>query len=50
LTKNKKSILEQKSYPAFQIALEITEQKSWTIQDNVIDSIDLLLKEKFTIT
>ena len=45
-----KSILERKSYPAFQIAIEINEQNLWTIHENVTDSIDLLLRGNFSIT
>ena len=48
--KTQKSILERKSYPAFQIAIEINEQNLWTIHENVTDSIDLLLRDNFTIT
>ena len=48
--KTQKSILERKSYPAFQIAIEIHDQKSWTIHENVTDSIDLLLRGNFAIT
>jgi nucleoside-triphosphatase THEP1 len=39
-----KSILERKAYPAFQIAIEINEQDSWTIHENVLNSIDSLLR------
>jgi hypothetical protein len=39
-----KSILERKAYPAFQIAIEINDQNSWTIHENVQNSIDLLLR------
>jgi len=39
-----KSILERKAYPAFQIAIEINDQKSWIIHENVQNSIDLLLR------
>ena len=45
-----KSIIERKAYPAFQIAIEINEQNSWTIHENVADSIDQLLRGNFTIT
>lgn len=45
-----KSILERKSYPAFQIAIEINEQNSWTIHEDVKDSIDLLLRGNFGIS
>ncbi len=47
--KTQKSILERKTYPAFSIALEINNQNSWTIYENVQESIDLLLHEKFRI-
>nr|YP_009497365.1 hypothetical protein ycf45 [Biddulphia biddulphiana]YP_009497423.1 hypothetical protein ycf45 [Biddulphia biddulphiana]AWT40078.1 hypothetical protein ycf45 [Biddulphia biddulphiana]AWT40136.1 hypothetical protein ycf45 [Biddulphia biddulphiana] len=39
-----KSILERKAYPAFQIAIEINEQSSWTIHEDVKNSVDLLLR------
>jgi stage III sporulation protein SpoIIIAA len=45
-----KSILERKAYPAFQIAIEINEQNSWTIHENVKESIDLLLRGNFATT
>lgn len=48
--KTQKSILERKSYPAFQIAIEINEQNLWTIHENVTESIDLLLRGNFAIT
>ena len=44
-----KSILERKAYPAFQIAIEINEQNSWTIHEDIKTSIDLLLKGNVTI-
>jgi stage III sporulation protein SpoIIIAA len=44
-----KSILERKAYPAFQIAIEINEQRSWTIHEDVKNSIDLLLRGNFAI-
>jgi len=44
-----KSILERKAYPAFQIAIEINEQNSWTIHEDVQNSIDLLLRGNLTI-
>ena len=44
-----KSILERKSYPAFQIVVEINEQNSWTIHEDVKSSIDLLLRGSDTI-
>ena len=45
-----KSILERKAYPAFQITIEINEQSSWTIHENVTDSIDRLLRGNLTVT
>nr|YP_009496819.1 hypothetical protein ycf45 [Pseudictyota dubia]AWT39532.1 hypothetical protein ycf45 [Pseudictyota dubia] len=45
-----KSILERKAYPAFQLAIEINKQNSWTIHEDVKSSIDLLLRGNFTIT
>lgn len=44
-----KSILERKAYPAFGIVIEINSQNSWTIHENVIDSVDLALKNKFNL-
>lgn len=48
--KTQKTILERKTYPTFPIAIEINEQNSWTIHENVQASIDSLLCEKFLIT
>lgn len=48
--KTQKSILERKTYPPFPIAIEINEQNSWTIHENVQLSIDSLLCKKFLIT
>lgn len=47
--KTQKSILERKTYPAFSIAVEINDQNSWTIYENVQESIDLLLHERSQI-
>merc|ERR1712001_535595 len=47
--KTQKTISERKTYPAFCIAIEINDQNSWTIYENVQESIDLLLHEKFQI-
>jgi stage III sporulation protein SpoIIIAA len=44
-----KSILERKAYPAFEIIIEINQQNSWTIYEDVKDSVDLLLRGNFTI-
>lgn len=45
-----KSILERKSYPAFQLAIEVNNLNSWTIHENVESSIDLILRGNFTIS
>ncbi len=42
-----KSILERKSYPSFEIIIEINEQNSWTIHEDVKYSVDLLLRNNF---
>eukprot|EP00579_Thalassiosira_antarctica_P030911 CAMPEP_0202033086 /NCGR_PEP_ID=MMETSP0905-20130828/65864_1 /ASSEMBLY_ACC=CAM_ASM_000554 /TAXON_ID=420261 /ORGANISM="Thalassiosira antarctica, Strain CCMP982" /LENGTH=159 /DNA_ID=CAMNT_0048596973 /DNA_START=1034 /DNA_END=1510 /DNA_ORIENTATION=- len=39
-----KSILERKSYPAFQLAIEVNNAYSWTIHENVENSVDLILR------
>merc|ERR1712127_218425 len=45
-----KSILERKGYPVFQIIIEINNQNSWTIHEDVKRSIDLLLRENYSVT
>jgi len=45
-----KSILERKAYPAFQIAIEINEQNSWTIHENIKNSIDLILRGNYSVS
>jgi len=45
-----KSILERKAYPAFQIVIEINEQNSWTIHENMKNSIDLLLRANYSVS
>nr|YP_010537343.1 hypothetical protein ON826_pgp118 [Odontella regia]UYC31130.1 hypothetical protein [Odontella regia] len=45
-----KSIIERKAYPAFQIAIEINTENSWTIHEDIKSSIDLLLRKSFTGT
>lgn len=44
-----KSILERKSYPAFEIIIEINDQNSWTIHENVKNAVDLVLRGNFLI-
>jgi stage III sporulation protein SpoIIIAA len=44
-----KSILERKAYPAFEIIIEINHQSSWTIHEDVKNSVDLLLRGNFTL-
>jgi stage III sporulation protein SpoIIIAA len=43
-----KSILERKAYPAFEIIIEINDQNSWTIHEDVRNSVDLFLRGNFT--
>ena len=42
--KTQKTILERKAYPAFNILIEINQQNSWTVHENVKSSIDLILR------
>jgi stage III sporulation protein SpoIIIAA len=44
-----KSILERKAYPAFEIVIEINRPNSWTIHEDVKNSVDLLLRGNFKI-
>ena len=44
-----KSILERKAYPAFEIIIEINHQNSWTIHEDVKNSVDLFLRGNFAI-
>jgi nucleoside-triphosphatase THEP1 len=44
-----KSILERKAYPAFEIVIEINQQNSWTIHEDVKNSVDLFLRDNFSI-
>jgi stage III sporulation protein SpoIIIAA len=44
-----KSILERKAYPAFEIIIEINHQNSWTIHEDVNQSVDLFLRNNFRI-
>ena len=44
-----KSILERKTYPTFEIIIEINDQNSWIIHENVKKSVDLFLHDNFTI-
>lgn len=44
-----KSILERKADPAFEIIIEINAQTSWTIHENVKNSVDLFLRGNFNI-
>ena len=45
-----KSILERKAYPAFQIVVEINNQKLWTIHENVKYSIDRSLRRNYSVS
>ena len=44
-----KSILERKSYPAFEIIIEINNQNLWTVHEDVKNSVDLFLRGHFRI-
>ena len=46
----KKSILERKASPAFEILIEVNESNLWTIHENVTLSIDNLLTNNSTVT
>ena len=47
--RTQKTVLERKSYPAFDKVIEINEQNSWTIHEDVKNSIDLLLRNNLTL-
>ena len=42
-----KSILERKSYPSFDIVIEINRPNTWTIHENISYSVDLLLRNSY---
>lgn len=42
--KTQKTVLERKAYPAFEILIEINQQNSWTVHEDVKTSIDVLLR------
>lgn len=44
-----KSILERRAYPAFEIIVEINSQNTWTIHENAQISVDLFLRNNFTV-
>lgn len=44
-----KSILERKAYPAFEVIIEINNQNSWTIHEDVQKSVDIFLRDHSTI-
>lgn len=45
-----KSILERKAYPAFEIIIEINQPNSWTIHEDVKNSVDLFLRKNSNVT
>ena len=47
--RTQKSILERKAYPAFEVAIEINAQNSWTIHEDVKNSVDFFLRGNFTM-
>jgi stage III sporulation protein SpoIIIAA len=44
-----KSVLERKTFPTFEIIIEINHQNSWTIHEDVNKSVDLFLRGNFEI-
>ena len=44
-----KSILERQAYPAFEIIVEINTYTTWTIHENTQMSVDLFLRNDFTV-
>jgi len=44
-----KSILERKTYPAFEIVIEINQQNYWTIYEDVKSDVDLFLQSQIAI-
>ena len=46
---SQKSILERKSYPSFEIVIELNKQNLWTIHEDVKTSVDLLLHNTLII-
>ena len=44
-----KTIIERKSYPTFDILIELNEQNSWTIHENIEHSVDLFLRGMFKL-
>ena len=44
-----KSILERRASPAFDTIIEINQKNSWTIYENVKNSIDLVLRNHYNI-
>jgi stage III sporulation protein SpoIIIAA len=45
-----KSVLERKSYPAFEIIIEMNHPRIWTIHEDVATSADLLLRQNSSIS
>jgi len=45
-----KSILERKAYPAFEIVVEMNHPNSWTIHEDVKNSVDLFLRDNFMLS
>ena len=45
---SQKSVLERRSYPAFEIVIELNEQNYWTIHEDVKTSVDLILRRGST--
>ena len=44
-----KTILERKTYPAFEVVIEINQQNYWTIYEDVKSDVDLFLQSQITV-
>ena len=47
--RTQKTILERKAYPSFKIIIEVNNLNHWTIYEDVINSVDLVLNSNFKI-
>jgi stage III sporulation protein SpoIIIAA len=43
---SQKSVLERKASPTFEIAVEMQERQTWTVHENVADTVDHLLRQR----
>ena len=47
--RTQKSILERKSYPTFEMVIELNDHNFWTIHENITYSIDSILRKNYLI-